>query len=149
MGLGLYNSTKVAISNGSLQNPLRTHHDGKDGSVATELVYVRNDDLTLWFQQVVLSAVDKAGYDDTVGEYGTGFSVKLSYGTVEPLPHEWSQIASGAQVVLPDDIGSASAADTTTYFPFWVRINVPGNTPVQNKTDICLRLSYVKRPVTS
>tara|TARA_R110002020_G_scaffold268819_4_gene484154 strand:- start:34288 stop:34737 length:450 start_codon:yes stop_codon:yes gene_type:complete len=149
MALKLYNDEKTLISSGTFNNPLRTHHDGKSGSTDTHLVYVRNDDLAFFYEKVALSACDKAGYDDTIGEYGTGFSVKLSYGTVEPLPHEWNQVDSGVSAELPAIVGSGTGADTTTYFPFWVRIHIPGNTPVQNKTDICLKLTYVKRPVTS
>ena len=148
MGLSIYNSDKIELSSETFENPLRTYHDGKNGSADSELIYVRNDDISYWYQNVELIPIDNIGYDDTVGEYGTGFSVKLAYGTVEPLPHEWDLINSGDSVVVPNDIGSAAIADTTTYFPIWVRINVPGNTRVQNKTDILLRLQTTRRPVT-
>lgn len=148
MGLELYNSDKNKLTSISSGNPLKTYHDGKNGSVAIQQIYVRNDDPELWYDNINITPRDTTGYDDTVGEYGTGFSVKLAYGAVMPLPHEWALVNSGATVYLPSDVGSAQQADTTTYYPVWVRISVPGNTNTQNKTDISLRLAAVERAVT-
>ena len=149
MGLALYDSDQLQFSSETGLSPLRSYHDGKNGSAAAHLVYIRNDSVNFFYEDVELKPVDSIGYDDTIGEYGTGFSVKLKYGTPEPLPHEWKLVPSGEAVTLPNSIGNADSADTTTYYPVWVRFNVPGNTPVQNKSDIKLRLSYIKRPVTS
>lgn len=149
MGLGLYNASQVLLSDtGAMTNPLTTHHDGKDGSASVVLVSVRNDDVGYYYQTVVVTPLDTVGDDDTIGEDGNGFSVKLKYGTVEPLPHEWNLVTAGDPVTLPSDIGTSSTADTTTYYPVWVRLNVPGNSAVQTKTDLQLRLSSIKRTVT-
>jgi hypothetical protein len=146
--LDLYNSDQLVVSSGSFSRPLRTTHDGKNGGADVKLFYVRNDDPTQWYQQVTILPTDSELYDDTIGEHGTGFSVKLKYGTVQPLPHEWESIVAGDSVDLPVDIGTALIADTTTYFPFWIRVNVPGATRVINKRDVKLELSCVIRPVT-
>jgi len=149
MGLKLYNEDKILLSEeGMMSNPLRTHHDGKDGSADTKLIYIRNNDPVLYYEEVTLIPIDNAGYDDTIGEYGTGFNVKLSYGMIEPLPHEWNLINSGNSITVPTDIGSSSLANTTTYYPVWIRINIPGNTRVQDKSDISLRLQAIKRPIS-
>lgn len=148
MGLKLYDLNQVAIStSATFTNPLQVAHDGKNGSVSVSLAYIRNDDSNKWYQSVRINPRDITGYDDTIGEYGTGFGVKLKYGGDEPLPHEWNSISSGNTITLPGDVGTSSIADTTTYFPVWVRIKVPGNTQVQLKQDITLRLRAVERIV--
>ena len=147
MPLELYNSDREQVSSGGLfTNPVRTFHDGKGGSVYTCLLYIRNSDNNFYYESVRLRPKDSSGYDDTVGEYGTGFSVKLSYGSVEPKPHEWQQINSGVVLSLPSSIGTSSMADVSTYYPVWLRVAIPGNQSAQVKEDISLVLSYVKRP---
>lgn len=149
MGLDLYDEDKNRLSSETMSNPLRTSHDGKNGSSQAKLFYVRNDSVNFWYDNVKVDACDTSGYDDTVGEYGTGYSVKLFYGASEPLPHEWDELKTGAPAVFPTSvtIGQASQPDTTTYYPIWARITTPGSIPAQNKTDLCLRLTGTKHPV--
>lgn len=146
MGLALYNSEQDSVSQSSYSNPIISHHDGKNGSFNSQLMYVRNDDSGFYYENVTISAVDTDGDDDTIGENGSGFSVKFSNTVLEPLAHEWNLINSGNSINL-GDIGEEGLADTDTYMPVWIRIGCPGNVSAQTKNDISIRLSYIRRPV--
>jgi len=149
MGLAIYDKTKALVTQGTLVNPLRTYHDGKDGSTYVQLLYVRNNDPIAFFTDIEVIPIDKAGYDDTIGEYGTGFSVKLIQSPTEPLPHEWEQVGAGDTLSIVGAVGTSTVPDTSTYIAIWLRIHVPGNTESQVKADICLRLRYLRDRVGS
>lgn len=114
-----------------------TTHDGKNGDIKTTLLYIRNDDVLLWYSNIRITAVDTVDaypYGD-VNFSETGWGIKFSKGGVEPTAAEWSDISWGNTLSL-DDIGSDSSSDTTTYFPFYYYISSPPNIPAANKTDI-------------
>lgn len=130
------------------QTPLRTSHDGKLGGSWDTLIYIKNDDPTLYYVDVTLNPAS-TNYDDIIGEWGeTGFGLKVLYGERRPTETEWDQVKNGEPINLPD-IGSSEAADTANYFPCWTRMIVPGMTPAQLKTNISLELSYHARNVGS
>ena len=130
-----------AIVNFEHQTPLRTTHDGKLGGSYDSLVYVKNDDPTLYYVDITFVPVSST-YDDIDGEWGeTGWGLKLLYGERRPTETEWDQVKSGEPIDLPD-IGSTDAADTVNYYPIWVRAIVPGMTPAQRKTNVSVKVSY-------
>lgn len=130
------------------QSPLRTTHDGKLGGNYDTLVYVKNDDPTLYYVDVQLKPVSST-YDDVEGEWGeTGFGLKALYGERRPTETEWDQIVSGEPIDLPD-IGTTDAADAANYYPCWVRAIVPGMSSAQIKSNIKLQLIYRARNVGS
>jgi len=147
MTIAIYDMNKDLVSQGTMNNPLRSYHDGKNGSTYIQLLYIRNDDSLAYFNGIEIIPIDNAGYDDTVGEYGTGFSVKLLQSPTEPLPHEWEQVNAGDKVSIVGPVRSTTIADTTTYVPVWLRIHVPGNVEAQVKADIALRLKYIRQAV--
>lgn len=111
--------------------PLRTVHNGKPGGADEKLLFIRNDDPTSYFTSVVVSYVN--GTADDYGSFGsTGWSLKFLTGRRQPTEEEWDSIQAGDSIALPD-IGTSLAADTYTFFPFWVRVYCPGGTPAHTR----------------
>lgn len=143
MGLKFYDDTQTLFG----AEPLRTTHDGQVGGSDEVLVYVRNDDAGLYFTNLSVAAEVNL-YNDW-GEFGdTGWGIKLLYGERRPTEAEWDLVRSGDSIVLPD-IGDTSAADTSTYYPVWVRVYCPGGEPAQIRDNLRLRLGYYARVVGS
>lgn len=129
-------------------NPLRFTHDGHLGGTKDILIYLKNNDLTLYYTGVVLNATSTI-YNDIVSEWGeTGFGIKFLYGSRRPTETEWDQVKSGESISLPD-IGSTEAADTANYYPIWIRTIVPGKTSAQIKTNMGIKISAYTKEVGS
>lgn len=110
-------------------NPLRTIHNGKTGGAFEAKLFLRNTDSTTYYTDIVVQYQD--GNQDDYGQFGsTGWSVKFLSGSRQPTEEEWDSINPGESITI-DDIGSTYAANTFTYFPFWVRVYCPGNTTAQ------------------
>jgi hypothetical protein len=110
-------------------DPLRTVHDGQPGGAHEVLFYLRNDDVTTYYENV--SVGYRSDEYDSSGEYAsTGWGIKFMYGERRPTEAEWAQVASGSSVMI-NDIGSTVAADTFTYHPVWVRVYCPGQSRSQ------------------
>jgi hypothetical protein len=153
MGLKLYNDDKTIFgtlpvqkaSEDSRFGPQRTHSDGRLGGAFETVVYVRNDDPSTYFTDIVMSYESEL-YND-VGEFGdSGWGIKYMYGERRPTEAEWDEVRSGEPLALPD-IGSTVAADTYTYHPFWMRVYCPGGTAAQLRENQRLRISYYERKV--
>jgi len=152
MGLKLYykeDDQFVEISSDlNLDTPLTTIHNGKTGDVVTTQIYIRNDDATKWFSNIILQPVDLVDanpYGD-VAYSETGWGVKLSYGSAEPTVGEWEDLAWGNEIDAPN-IGSALSADTTTYYPIWQLESCPPNTNAQIKEDLVIQVSHTENAV--
>lgn len=116
MALAFYDADQVAFG----ANSMRSFHDGNLGGAHEQKIYVRNGDALKYYSSVVIK------YTGSVAT-SNGWSVKFIKGERQPTEAEWDQVASGADLAL-DDIGNSSAADTSTYFPVWVRFYCPGGT---------------------
>ena len=137
-----------ATNGTDLANPITTTHDGKDGDEKAIILYLRNDDNTLWYSNIKitpLDLVDANPYGD-VGYDETGWGVKLNKGGSEPTEAEWDDIDWGYHIDL-DNIGSDGIGDSTTYYPFWYLISCPPNTNAENKTDIVLKVEFTENTV--
>jgi hypothetical protein len=152
MGLRLYHKEDdifyLITSSGDLTQPLVTNHDGKTGDTQSTLVYLRNDDVSKWFSNIVIRPIDLVDanpYGDIIFTE-TGWGIKLSAGSDEPSLGEWEDIIWGAEINM-EDVGNDSLADTTTYYPFWFLITCPPNTDAKVKTDIVLNVSYTENAV--
>ena len=132
-------------SDTDLNSPITTVHDGKKGDVKTVQLFLRNDDAALWFSNIRVVPVDILG-DNDIYYTETGWGVKLSPGDVEPTEGEWDDIDWGEEIEM-EDVGSDSAEDTTTYYPFWYLITCPPNEDVAIKTDIILEVNYTENSV--
>ena len=152
MGLGLYfkkDDVFYAITSvGDLTQPLTTIHDGKTGDTQTVQVYIRNNDSSKWFSNIIIKPVDLIDanpYGDIIYTE-TGWGVKLNNGSEEPTQSEWEDIEWGNEINV-DDIGTNLLANTTAYYPFWFLITCPPNTNAKIKTDIVLDVAYTENSV--
>ena len=152
MGLKLYYKEddvfKEITQASDLANPLTTVHDGKTGDIKTVQVYLRNDDSSLWFSNIIIKPIDLVDanpYGD-IAYTETGWGVKLSPGSEEPTESEWDDINWGNQIDM-SNIGSDGSYNITTYYPFWYLITCPPNTDAKVKTDIVLNVSYTENAV--
>ena len=59
---------------------------------------------------------------------------------------EWDVVAWD-NVISINPIGTTAQADTTTYYPFWLRVVVPGNQNSQVKDDMTLVVGASERLV--
>ena len=153
MGLKLYykeNDQFVEISSdGDLTNPVVSIHNGKTGDTLTTQLYLRNDDSSLWFSNILIKPLDLEGadpYGDVIYNE-TGWGVKLSPGSDEPTSGEWEDILWGNEISM-SNVASDGTPDTTTYYPFWRLETCPPNTEAQIKVDIVINVNYTENAVT-
>ena len=114
MGLALYDSTQTLIT----AMP-RLDQDANLGGPITTKFYVRNDDAALYYTNMAIS------YTGPIGTTLAGWTVKLISGDREPTQAEWDTAITLTSLTL-SDIGASGAADTTTFYPFWMRVFVAG-----------------------
>jgi len=129
----------LVSTDSSITSPVKTSHDGKNGTTALKLLYLRNNKSTNYYTDITISPldlVDPTPYGD-LSYTETGWGVKLSKGGTELSEAEWDNIEWGEGIDM-DDVGSSSLGDTTTYYPFWFLVSSPPNTTAQIKTDIAL-----------
>ena len=130
MGLSFYNASEVLLD---ASNPVRARHDGRLGGADEQLLYINNDDPTVYYTDLSIVLESDGSYDE-LGEYGSsGWSFKFHYGERQPTEAEWDVVRSGEAIDLPD-IGTIDTADTSTYLPVWLRVYAPGNIGAQYRT---------------
>jgi hypothetical protein len=125
--------------------PIITTHDGVLGETVETKLFVRNDDLTEYYEDITVTPISKTVPDDTIGT-ASGHGVKLNLGNTQPTEAEWEAIDYGDPISL-SDIGAAGSGDISTYIAFWYRVEVPAGAPADNKENIILRLSYTANSV--
>jgi len=148
MTLAIYEQTSPAVyaafsSGGTFTNPVTTKHHGRDGDVEEVQLYVRSNNANTYTNiEVVAYTTDSADDIGTGSNPGaTGWGVKMMADPGhEPTEDEWTATDYGANVDITD-ISSSS-----TYIPFWVRIESPAAIRVTNKNNISLRLDYTDTP---
>ena len=127
------------------QGPARTFSDGRLGGAHEQITYLRNDDPSTYYTDLVLSYHQDL-YSDT-GEFGnTGWGVKYLYGERRPTEAEWDEVRSGEPLSIPD-IGTTLAADTYTFHPIWIRVYCPGNIAAQIRENQRVKLSFYEKKV--
>jgi len=138
MSLKVYNSSKVAIDDA--EGFVFTAHNGVRGESVDVLLYLRNDTTYVYYNNIIISVEDSDSEDDTLGVYGTGRGFKLSAGSRQPTEAEWDNVIAGDYIEM-SDVGTSVTGDITTYYPFWMRVIVPGNTEVQTFSDVSLNIT--------
>lgn len=118
---------------GTASNAFRQAFDGKTGQVRETKLYVRNDDATKNYTGIVVSSVSLSGRNIIDGT--DGYSWKLSAGNTQPTYDGWRAVSNGNSISLD------SISDTTTYLPFWLRIEVPKGAPVETLNGATLRVT--------
>ncbi len=143
MGLGIYLAADpaTAISEGGAHtNDFLIALDGRIGGTIQKKLYLRNDNSAVYYTNGTLTmGSDELG--DTYIDGSIGYSWKLYYGDTQPLDSTWLNIAAGNIMTMSDDLGSVGSPDTTTYLPFWVRVEVPKNVAVRTFTEIQFKLA--------
>lgn len=137
MSLAIYESADPSSNfsvSGVFTNPFRISLDGYEGGVVQQKLYVRNSSLTTTYSAITVQPID-GDSDGIVDGTALGYSWKLSAGDTKPTDSEWSDVTAGASVAIP------SISDTTTYQPFWVRIEVPNLASAQSYDGVVLRIS--------
>lgn len=135
MGLLIYESpnANTAFSVGSsFSNPVHHAVDGARGGTVVKRYYVRNDDSAFTYSNITVEPVRTSGVNvvDSLG-----FSFKLIVGDSQPTEAQWAVTTAGAEIDIPDITSS------TTYQPFWLRIQVPPNISATSYEGIKLRIT--------
>lgn len=148
MGIGIYTaadpSTGLSID-GVFTNPLVVPMDGRLGAIYQKKLYIRNNDNTLYYTTITLKSSNQI--DTWVIDGSKGITWKLSAGNTQPYDDQWLAIATANTISL-SDIGSIHVGDTTTYIPFWLRVQVPRNIEVQTLLTTTLDISASENLVT-
>ena len=133
-GVGDENSFSVSRM---YSNPLLVNFDGRIGGVIEKRLYIRNSDATYKYSSVTVEpGLDIPSDYDILGESGdSGFSFKVAEGDEKPDWDEWNTVQGGNSVSFSSDI-----EDTATYLPFWVRVEVPAQTPATQFSNVSLTI---------
>ena len=142
MALKIYESANPATafsSDGEFSNPISVAVDGIVGATILRRYFVRNDSALHYYTDIQVTSVVNSGLDIVSGATA-GFAWKLIAGDSQPLEDQWGIIAPGNTMELAD-IGELGDADTTTYLPFWLRIEVPRGVDVQSFENVSLEIT--------
>jgi hypothetical protein len=142
MALRIYQAADPATelsADNAFTNPLALTFDGVNGGVIEKRLYLRNNDIAKTYTGISLQPVNTG--DAVLAVDGTnGYSWKLSAGDQRPLNEQWALITAGASIAM------SNISDTTTYLPFWVRIEVPAGAPVMSSQKITLDIDATQLP---
>lgn len=128
------NPSSSFSTDGEMTNPVRHTFDGRTGGVIEKRYYVRNDNALVWYSGLILVDVeDSQGRNITDGT--DGYAWKLKAGDTQPLNEEWAVLNEASGIIFSGLIG------TTTYLPFWLRIEVPSNAQVESFDDVKIVLT--------
>lgn len=143
MGLGIYSETNEdsKFSQGDRTNPILEALDGRLGGSIERKLFVRNDDSNLSYKDIKVKPVDHQGVSIVDGT--KGFAWKLKAGDAQPTQDQWEATPAANEIELPD-LGDESTTDTSTYLPFWLRIEVPRNSRIKTHTDVSLQINAVQ-----
>lgn len=140
MGIGIYTAatpgTKLSQA-ADFTNPLLVSIDGKIGGVIQHKLYVRNDDTDFWYSSTTITPVNTITPSLISSP---GFSWKLIVGNTQPTDDQWAVVVGGNTISLAN-LGSGAGADTSTYLPFWLRVEIPRNTAVNTVLDTTLNIN--------
>jgi len=130
---------------GTMTNPMRHGFDGRVGRVVETKYYLRNDSaLAFSYTSIVIDPIDESGMNITDSN---GFSWKLSEGDTQPTSAEWDVVTDGDAISMSDLLATAGVGDTSTYLPFWLRIEVPRGASVASYNDVILRITATETAV--
>lgn len=152
MGLKIYEAVDPSSAfsvEGSFDNPLTHSFNGTTGEVIEKRYYIRNDDEDRWYSNISIEPITDVASPIVDGSGTTeGYSWKLLTGDSKPLEEQWELKPAGEAITFSADIGSDSAGDTTTYLPFWLRIQVPPNAPIASYQGVTLKITSTESLVT-
>jgi hypothetical protein len=147
MSLGIYYKNEenqyIEVSRDQdLSLPIKTIHNGRTGDYKVFQLYIRNNDTSKNFSNIVVSPEDFLNpYGDNEAMYNeSGWGVKLSTSVSLPSVAEWENTPWG-------EVASFALIEGTNYIPFWYYITCPPNNKVEIKTNIILRVYFTENAV--
>ena len=132
MALGIYNSTNPTDVLGD-DKPFTVTFDGRVGGVQDRCIYIRNDGLDSWYENIILQPLGI-----------TGSSWWLLEKDTVPINEDWEGIMPDVALYLSDNIGSPTQPDISTYLTVWVRIQIPRGADIQTITSMTFRLTATR-----
>jgi len=129
-------------------NPLKIV---KNSAVTDDLIiklYLHNDSTVTQYKNIVLTPVP----DTKIGPSSTdGWTMKLASGVTvgdPPTENDWNSIVPAASITFDDPVYQSGPdyifpANTSYYFPFYMRLHIPAGTPVQVTRGITIQLDFV------
>jgi len=124
------------------------------GSAVVKKLFLRNDDATKWYNNIVISPRTTIGGEIT----GTNLRIKLLSGDSKPTEADWAaaEVNSDASLVSPlaggprntrvPELGAAGVADQR-YYPFWIWIQASPSLPNDDDAMFVLFASYTENVV--
>lgn len=124
------------------------------GSAVVKKLFLRNDDATKWYSDIVISPKTTIGGEIT----GTNLRIKLLSGDTKPTEADWagaevnsdaslqSPLAGGPRNTRLPELGAAGTADQR-YYPFWIWIQASPSLPRDNDAMFTLFSSYTENIV--
>ncbi len=147
MALKIYSEADPSADysiDGAFTDPLLIVMDGKYGGVLQKKLYIRNGNTLAWYSDISLQIVDLTDITNIDGT--KGFTWKLIEGTTQPSDDQWDAITTGNAITF-DDLGTLGSSDTSTYLPFWLRVEIPRNIEVQTILDVQLKIITTEHAV--
>jgi hypothetical protein len=147
MGLLIYEAAEPASAfsvGNDYTTPIAHTFDGVQGAVILRRYFVRNDDPAFSYSNIKVQPIHIEG--DNIIDGTDGFLWKLVPGDQEPLEEQWGLVSPGNDIDIPD-IGTGISSDTSTYEPFWLRIEVPRGASVKSHEGIKLRITATESAV--
>lgn len=145
MALGLY-AAPDASAQLNLLSPFTVTFDGRIGGAQDRLIYVHNDDPTLWYSGITVAVRDVEGVDIT-DDSVAGWSWRLMSKDIVPTEEEWELVTHGASLSLSSNLGSAVIGDIITFLPVWVRVQIPRGQAISVIKDVTLRITATENLV--
>lgn len=124
-------------------NPLIDAFDAFNGSWSVQKIYIRNDDPTVWYENVRVLVTLPNG-DPVLNGVDSYNSYQLLAGDLRPDFKEWNERDHFQELNL-GDIGSPSGGNTELYVPFWLRIYVHGHSKPEIISEVNLSLEAIER----
>jgi len=119
---------------GSLSYPFSISTEAQEANVIIRKLFLRNDNSAHSYSGVSIQPVD--GGDNIVD--GNGYGWKLQSGDPEPSDGSWALISNGNSIPM------SNISDTTTYLPFWVRVEVPEGESVKSFHKVTLEVTFTE-----
>ena len=144
IGEGTFSRYRNSIDTDPSLLPVITTHDGILGQEIVLNLFLRNGDINRYYTNISIIPYSTSGNDEISGL--NGFGIKILRQTAQPSEAEWEGTDYGAYLSFPD-IGDSLAGDISTYHSFWYRVEVPAGTPITNRSNTSLRISYTENVV--
>jgi len=146
MALAIYREVSAGVyaryrrrETGDESLPIISTHDGVLGESVELRLFLRNDDPNRYYSSTYVEPVALSTPSDVIG-IATGHGFKLKATTHQPTEGTWESTNYGNTISL-GNIGEVGSGDTSTYLPFWCRIECPAGAPADNIENVVLRVS--------